>query len=154
MDWKLDASKDPETSLNSILAKFERLAGQGFTLPKEQKAMTILRGILSRWDSFAGTILAMAPAAGLTVQHVCIQIQEEWRRRHAGTAHMARGDLQSRIEAPAQWQTATGRGRGGVAGGRGQGRGRGRGRGRGGFNSNPQQTAPQQQQQQQQQWPG
>src|SRR6266550_7870631 len=63
---------------------------------------------------------------------------------------MARGDLQSRIEAPAQWQTATGRGHGGVAGGRG------RGHGRGGFNSNPQQAAPQQQQQQQQQqqWPG
>ncbi len=77
MDWKLDASKDPETSLNSILAKFERLAGQGFTLPEEQKAMTILRGIPSRWDSFAGTILAMAPAAGLTVQHVCIQIRED-----------------------------------------------------------------------------
>ena len=80
MDWKLDASKDPEMSLNSILAKFKRLAGQGFTLPKEQKAMTILRGIPARWDSFAGTILAMAPAAGLTVQHVCIQIWEEWRR--------------------------------------------------------------------------
>ncbi len=74
MDWKLDASKDPETSLNSILAKFERLAGQGFMLPEEQKAMTILRGIPARWDSFAGTILATAPAAGLTVQHVCIQI--------------------------------------------------------------------------------
>src|SRR6266576_1708191 len=115
-------------------------------LEDKQKAMTILRGILTRWDHFAGTILATAPAAGLTVQHVCIQIWEEWRRRHAGTAHMARGDLQSRIEAPAQWQTATGRGRGGVAGGRG--------RGRGGFNSNPQQAAPQQQQQQQQQWPG
>jgi len=30
MNWKLDATKDPEMSLNSILAKFERLAGQGF----------------------------------------------------------------------------------------------------------------------------
>ncbi len=37
--------------------------------------------------------------------------------------HMARGDLQSRIEAPAPWQTATGCGRGGTSQGRGHGRG-------------------------------
>ena len=68
MDWKLNASKDPEMSLNSILAKFKRLAGQGFTLPEEQKAMSILRGIPSRWDSFAGTILATAPVT--TILHL------------------------------------------------------------------------------------
>ena len=118
MDWKLDECKDPEESLNAIVARFERLAGQGFTLPEEQKAMTLLRGVPRNWDSFVGSVLANVGPSGLTVQHVSIQIREEWRRRHPPSmvhttnANMARGDLQNRIgeQAPA-W-----RGRGGGRG--------------------------------------
>ena len=140
MDWKLDERKDPEESLNAIVTCFERLAGQGFTLPEEQKAMTLLRGVPRNWDSFVGSVLANVGPSGLRVQHVSIQIREEWWRCHPPSmvhttnTNMARGDLQNRIGE----QAPTWHGRGGGSG-RGRGHGRGWGHGRGYTPYQPQQ---------------
>ena len=155
-DWKFDDRKDPQTSINELLAHINRLTADGLTLPNNIQAMILLKAIPRNWDNFAGMILATTAASDLTTTCITPLIQEEWIRRNPqAVAQLSRQQLQQGAQL-APWQSTRGAPRG-RAHGHGQGRGCG---GQGRPYSRPAEPAPTGSRnalllpQQQQQWPG
>ena len=56
-DWKFDDRKGPQTSINELLARINRLTTDGLTLLNNIQAMILLKAIPRNWDNFAGMIL-------------------------------------------------------------------------------------------------
>ena len=77
-DWKFDDRKDPQTSINELLAHIDCLTADGLTLPNNIAAMILLKAIPRNWDNFAGMILATTAAEHLTTARITPLIQEEW----------------------------------------------------------------------------
>ena len=155
-DWKFDDRKDPQTSINELLARINRLTADGLTLPNNIQAMILLKAVPRNWDNFAGMILATTAASDLTTARITPLIQEEWIRCNPqAVAQLSRQQLQQGAQ-PAPWQSTHGTFRGRVCG---HGRGHGRG-GRGRPYQRPAEPAPTGSgnapllPQQQQQWPG
>ena len=61
-DWKFDDRKDPQMSINELLAHINCLTADGLTLPNNVMAMILLKAVPRNWDNFAGMILATAAA--------------------------------------------------------------------------------------------
>ena len=79
-DWKFNDRKDPQTSINELLARINHLTADGLTLPNNIQAMILLKAVLRNWDNFAGMILATTAASDLTTARITPLIQEEWIR--------------------------------------------------------------------------
>ena len=77
-DWKFDDRKDPQTSINELLAHIDCLTAERLTLLNNIAAMILLKAILRNWDNFAGMILATTAAVDLTTTRITPLIQEEW----------------------------------------------------------------------------
>ena len=77
-DWKFDDRKDPQTSINELLARINHLTADGLTLPNNIQAMILLKAIPRNWDNFASMILATTAVSDLTTTHITPLIQEEW----------------------------------------------------------------------------
>ena len=123
-DWKFDDRKDPQTSINELLARINHLTADGLTLPNNIQAMILLKAIPRNWDNFAGMILATTAASDLTTAHITPLIQEEWIRQNPqAVAQLSRQQLQQGAQ-PAPWQSTRGAPRG-HAHGRGWGCGHG-----------------------------
>ena len=105
MDWKFDNRKDPQTSINELLARINHLTADGLTLPNNIQAMILLKAIPRNWDNFASMILATTAALDLTTTHITPLIQEEWIRRNPqAVAQLSRQQLQQGAQ-PAPWQS-------------------------------------------------
>jgi hypothetical protein len=78
-DWKFDDRKDPNNSINELLAHINRLKSKGVALPANVCAMILLKAVPRNWDNFTSMILATTPADGLTVQAIIPLITEEWK---------------------------------------------------------------------------
>ena len=61
-EWKFDNRKDPQTSINELLAHIDCLTADGLTLPNNIAVMILLKAVPRNWDNFAGMILATAAA--------------------------------------------------------------------------------------------
>ena len=81
-DWKFDDRKDPQTSINELLARIDHLTADRLTLPNNIAAMILLKAVLRNWDNFASMILATTAASDLTTAHITPLIQEEWIQRN------------------------------------------------------------------------
>ena len=77
-DWKFDDRKDPQTSINELLACIDCLTADRLTLPNNIVVMILLKAIPRNWDNFAGMILATTAVSDLTTTHITPLIQEEW----------------------------------------------------------------------------
>ena len=77
-DWKFDDRKDPQTSINELLACINHLTADGLTLPNNIQAMILLKAVPRNWDNFASMILATTAALDLTTTCITPLIQEEW----------------------------------------------------------------------------
>ena len=77
-DWKFNDRKDPQTSINELLARINRLTADGLTLPNNIQAMILLKAIPRNWDNFASMILATTATSDLTTTCITPLIQEEW----------------------------------------------------------------------------
>ena len=77
-DWKFNDRKDPQTSINELLACINHLIADGLTLPNNIQAMILLKAVPRNWDNFAGMILATTAASDLTTTRITPLIQEEW----------------------------------------------------------------------------
>ena len=104
-DWKFDDRKDPQTSINELLARINRLTADGLTLPNNIQAMILLKAVPRNWDNFAGMILATTAVSDLTTARITPLIQEEWIRRNPqAVAQLSRQQLQQGAQ-PAPWQS-------------------------------------------------
>ena len=104
-DWKFDDRKDPQTSINELLARINRLTADGLTLPNNIQAMILLKVVPRNWDNFASMILATTAASDLTTACITPLIQEEWIRRNPqAVAQLSRQQLQQGAQ-PAPWQS-------------------------------------------------
>ena len=77
-DWKFNDRKDPQTSINELLARINHLTADGLTLPNNIQAMILLKAVPRNWDNFASMILATTAALDLTTTCITPLIQEEW----------------------------------------------------------------------------
>ena len=111
-DWKFDDRKDPQTSINKLLAHIGHLTADGLTLPNNIAAMILLKAVPRNWDNFASMILATTAAADLTTTRITPLIQEEWIQRNPqAVAQLSRQQLQQGAQ-PAPWQSTRGAPRG------------------------------------------
>ena len=107
-DWKFNDRKDPQTSINELLAHIDHLTADGLTLLNNIVAMIFLKAVPRNWDNFASMILATTAAKHLTTARITPLIQEEWIRRNPqAIAQLSRQQLQQGAQ-PAPWQSTCG----------------------------------------------